>query len=388
MSAPKIQADYDGLSEIAKHFAVKAQDTNNLIQTVQRCVDELQRGAWIGKGASQFYAEMHNVVSPAMQRLRSALDDASSATSRIAQALQQHEREAGILFSGADGGVAGAVGAAVGAALGVAGAGGVLGGVRNFFRDLIQGGRDARDGFTKAVNKALGTGLGVAFDKLIAPRLVDRAISSSLLSRAGISNFVKNGSATFKKALSGIGGGVLGGAVDLVFAYINGTPIDGNMVFDQLVSGGIQGAIGMTGVGGAILLADAGIQIIGHGAAQLAANNADWLSYGNQARAESIRQTAERFSTALDNLSLDNRIDGIVGAIRSGVQQGDFLAAVGGVANEVGRFAVGGVGGTVVEGATLAWHTSAGLVQRASSAVSGFVSSAGNAIGNVWRSLW
>lgn len=107
-----------------------------------------------------------------------------------------------------------------------------------------------------------------------------------------------------KKALSGIGGGVLGGAVDLVFAYINGTPIDGNMVFDQLVSGGIQGAIGMTGVGGAILLADAGIQIIGHGAAQLAANNADWLSYGNQARAESIRQTAERFSTALDNLSL------------------------------------------------------------------------------------
>ncbi|MFN7209860.1 MAG: WXG100 family type VII secretion target [Aggregatilineales bacterium] len=209
MGAPKIQADYDGLSEIAKHFAAKAQDTNNLIQTVQRCVDELQRGAWIGKGASQFYAEMQNLVSPSMQRLRNALDDASSATSRIAQALQQHEREAGMLFSGADGGGAGVVGAAVGAALGAAGAGGVLGGVQNFFRDLIQGGRDARDGFIKAVNKALGTGLGMAFDKLIAPRLVDRAINSSLLSKAGISNFIRNGSDAFKKVLGGVGGGVL-----------------------------------------------------------------------------------------------------------------------------------------------------------------------------------
>ncbi|PJF31367.1 MAG: hypothetical protein CUN51_03285 [Candidatus Thermofonsia Clade 1 bacterium] len=96
MGAPKIQADYDGLSEIARHFAAKAQDTNYLMQTVQRCVDELQRGAWIGRGATRFYTEMQNVVSPAMQRLRNALDEASSATTRIAQALAKHKREAGM----------------------------------------------------------------------------------------------------------------------------------------------------------------------------------------------------------------------------------------------------------------------------------------------------
>lgn len=370
MGAPKIQADYDGLSEIARHFAAKAQDTNNLMQTVQRCVDELQRGAWIGKGATRFYAEMQDIVSPAMQRLRNALDEASSATTRIAQAMARHEREAGMLFMGADGG--GAIGMAVGVGVGAA-AGGILGGIQSFFNRLIQDGRDARDGFVKAINKALGTGVGEAVSKLAE-------------------RFIKEGSGAFKKALVGVGGalggGVLSGAVDLAFAYLNGAPIDGNAVFDQLVSGGIQGLIGLHPVGRAVLLADAGIQIVGQSAAQLAANNADWLAYGDLARAESIRQTAQRFSTALDNLSLDNRIDGIVGAIRSGVQNRDFLGAVGGVASELGRFAVGGVGGTVVEGATLAWQAGAGLAQRAGDAIGNLASTAGSAIKNFFSFAW
>lgn len=369
MGAPKIQADYDGLSEIARHFAAKAQDTNYLMQTVQRCVDELQRGAWIGRGATRFYTEMQNVVSPAMQRLRNALDEASSATTRIAQALAKHEREAGMLFMGAD---AGGTGMAVGVGVGAA-AGGALSGIQNFFSKLIQEGRDARDGFVKAINKALGTGVGEA-----ASKLAER--------------FIKEGMSASKKALIGIGGalggGVLGGAVDLAFAFINGTPIDGNMVFDQLVSGGIQGLIGLHPVGCAVLLADAGIQIVGQSAAQFAANNADWLAYGDLARAESIRQTAQRFSTALDNLSLDNRIDGIVGAIRSGVQNRDFLGAVGGVAAELSRFVVGGVGGTVAEGATLALQAGSGLVQRAGDVIGNLASGAGNVVRNLFSFAW
>ncbi len=63
---------------------------------------------------------------------------------------------------------------------------------------------------------------------------------------------------------------------------------------DQLVSGTIQGAIGVTGAGKAVLLADEGIQIVGHGAAQLAISHADWLAYGDMTRPESIRQTERR----------------------------------------------------------------------------------------------
>jgi WXG100 family type VII secretion target len=358
VSAPKIQADYDGLNEIAKHFAAKAQDTNCLIQTVDRCVDELRRGAWIGKGANQFYAEMEREVSPAMLRLRNALDDASSSTTRIAQALERHEREAAALFYGGDG-TGGAVSAGGAAA---AAAGGVL----NFLQNMIQGGRDARDGFVKAINKFIGTAVGSSFDEALQKIL----------------------SGTGGKILGGVGGGFLGGFVDIAFAYLNGTPVDGNVVFDQLVSGGIQGVIAMTGVGGIVLLADARIQILGQGAAQLASDNADWLAYGDLARAESIRQTADRFSVALDNLSIDNRIDGIVGAVRNGFQTGDVLGAVGGVATELGRFAIGGVGGTIVEGAQLAWHTGAGLAARAGDAIGSALSSAQTAVQNFFRFTW
>ncbi len=368
MSAPKIQADYSSLSEIAKHFASKAQETNSLIQTVGRCIESLQRGGWLGKGANQFYAEMQNEVSPAMQRLRSALDDASSATSRIAQAMEQHEREAGALFMNGGGSGEGVPGS--GGAVGTGGSGGSLTErFTNFMRDMIAGGADNRNGFVKALNKLLGTGVGEAVGK-------------------AAEHFLKHGSDAFKKALGGLGGGFLSGAVDLAFAYINGTPINGNAVFDQLTSGGIQGLIGLHPVGRGILLADAGIQIVGQAAAQGAANNADWLSNNNLARAESIRQTAGRFGTALDNLSIDNRIDGIVGAVRGGFQNGDFLGAVGGVGTELGRFVVGGVGGTLVEGGTLAWHTGAGLASRAGDAIGGLASGAANAVGGFFKSIF
>lgn len=77
---------------------------------------------------------------------------------------------------------------------------------------------------------------------------------------------------------------------------------------NQLISGTIQGATGVTGVGRAVLLADASIQVVGHGAAQLAISHANWLAYGDMIRAESIRQTARRFSTGPDNLSIDSRL--------------------------------------------------------------------------------
>ncbi|PJF35234.1 MAG: hypothetical protein CUN49_11590 [Candidatus Thermofonsia Clade 1 bacterium] len=361
MSAPRIQADYDSLSTIAKHFAAKAQDTHNLICVVQRCVDDLQRGGWIGKGADRFYAEMQNVVSPAMQRLRNALDDASSATTRIAQTLAQHEREAGMLFAG-DVAVAG------GGAVGVGVGGGILGGAAQFLRDLFQGGRDPRNGFIKSLNTIVGSGLGE-------------------LAGEASKNFIKHGSKAFKNVMGAVGGGVASGVVDLAFAYLNGSKIDGDVIFDQLASGVVQGLIGLNPAGRAVLLADAGIQIVGQALAQGAANNAEWLAYGDLARAESIRQTAGRLSAALDNLSLDGRIDGIVGAIRSGVQQGDITVAASGVAKEIGRFALGLVSAPA-EGAMLALHTSAGMAKRAADVLGNIADNVDRFVSGFSKILW
>lgn len=99
MGAPKIQADYDSLDQIAANFSKEADQTKQLLQTVRSCVEQLQNGGWIGKGADSFYKEMNDLVNPAMQRMMNALSEAASATKRVADALRKAEEESCALFS-------------------------------------------------------------------------------------------------------------------------------------------------------------------------------------------------------------------------------------------------------------------------------------------------
>lgn len=64
------------------------------------------------------------------------------------------------------------------------------------------------------------------------------------------------GGKVFGEALGNIGGGMLGGVVDIAFSAIKGEPINGEMVATQLISGGAQGAIAMTGVGAIVMGVD------------------------------------------------------------------------------------------------------------------------------------
>lgn len=99
MGAPKIQADYDSLDQISANFSKESDQTKQLLQTVKSCVDQLQGGGWIGKGADSFYKEMNDLVNPAMQRMMSALSEAAAATKRVADALRKAEEEGCALFS-------------------------------------------------------------------------------------------------------------------------------------------------------------------------------------------------------------------------------------------------------------------------------------------------
>jgi len=70
-----------------------------LMQKVRSSVQQLEDGGWIGRGADSFFSEMQSVVFPAIQRLESSLNDASSTTKQIAQNMQQAEQDAQSLFS-------------------------------------------------------------------------------------------------------------------------------------------------------------------------------------------------------------------------------------------------------------------------------------------------
>lgn len=98
MAGYKIQANYDDLEGAAQLFARESQRTEQLLKQVGQLVGSLQGGGWIGLGAQAFFQEMEDLVNPGMQRLVSALSDASDAAKRIADAFQQAEDEAGGLF--------------------------------------------------------------------------------------------------------------------------------------------------------------------------------------------------------------------------------------------------------------------------------------------------
>ena len=103
MAAPRIQADYDGLREIAQAFTQNADGLNSMYQRlVQMVSNEIRGKGWIGKGADQFIREMETLVFPALVRLSRALNDAASAVQKIAQVFEQAEREGGSLFQDGD----------------------------------------------------------------------------------------------------------------------------------------------------------------------------------------------------------------------------------------------------------------------------------------------
>jgi len=98
MSAPQIRADHDSLAKISQIFARHGASSQQLHQRIQRQVNTLQGGDWIGKGAKAFYREMDAEVLPSLKQLSAALQAADRVTRKISQIMQDAGEEAAALF--------------------------------------------------------------------------------------------------------------------------------------------------------------------------------------------------------------------------------------------------------------------------------------------------
>lgn len=358
MSAPVIQANYDDLKTIASVLTRQADQTFALMRSVGNCLETL-RGSWLGKGARQFYAEMDHEVLPAVQRLRAALDEASTAVRRTATLLEEHERQAGLLFFG-EGSLAEQAGTKP------------LGGLAATL---------AATAALSAVPAALPFAAGNNFATILKRVLEDKSLASFMrvswsgaqialkeLSSDPVKGFIekhlKINSDAFKRfsnalgktsgAFSKITGGALSGAlVGIAFDFLNGTPITGETIATHMLSGGVKAVVSLTAGGGIALLADAGIQALGTIGSAFIAENAEVFSYGNLARAEEIRRHATDFQRSFNHFSLNGFIDKSAAAIVEGFSKGDLMVAAGGVAKASVDFIGGGLG-TLVHGAALA----------------------------------
>ena len=103
MTADVIQARYDNLDAVASRFGGAGAASIELQRRVARCVEALEHGGWIGRGADAFFAEMHGEIYPAMQRLTRALEEARSVTLEANRILRAAEEEAAGVFSSGQG---------------------------------------------------------------------------------------------------------------------------------------------------------------------------------------------------------------------------------------------------------------------------------------------
>jgi WXG100 family type VII secretion target len=93
------RADYEPLAQIATRFGLEAQQTAATTQNLQKAMQSLQQGDWLGAGAQAFFAEMNSAVLPSLARLVTALQSAQRTTLAIRSEFQVAEAEAKIILT-------------------------------------------------------------------------------------------------------------------------------------------------------------------------------------------------------------------------------------------------------------------------------------------------
>lgn len=164
MAVPRIRADYDQLGRVAQRFGAASDAAAATLQSLQKNMQVLEGGDWVGEGAKAFYQEMSQSVLPTMKRLTHALQAAQQATQAISREMKQAEDAAAAVFRvlGAAGGAQGmaSAGGAAATAAGVAQdaeGGGFWSGVGDFFSGVWDEGKDMVGGLWHAATHPIDT---------------------------------------------------------------------------------------------------------------------------------------------------------------------------------------------------------------------------------------
>jgi WXG100 family type VII secretion target len=96
-AANKVQINYDEIFVLKDRFARAADTVNTMLTNISRRMDVLD-STWTGHGRNAFFLEMQGDVLPAVNRLISALNQASSEIQRTADQGHQAEESAAAHF--------------------------------------------------------------------------------------------------------------------------------------------------------------------------------------------------------------------------------------------------------------------------------------------------
>lgn len=284
MVVDQITVDYSALESLAKQFLQAAEDTKSLHRTIDTHMQALEDGAWVSAGATVFYADMHDDLFPALQRLTQSLDSSSEVILQIVAVFQDAEEEAAGFFAAIT----------------------IPGGIISLLKWGV--GKLANRAFFKFGMKDINDNLARRFVQFFS----DGSDSMGNLSKKLLTESI----------LGSMGSGTIGGVLDHLSEVIEGkSRIDdlGNLG-EEVVSGVIQevgftvaayGAAQIIPVAGQVILAvkavDVGVQTVGPVVADLIGEYGDDV-FG----LDNPQEAAQNYRELLKKISIDQHVDAFV----------------------------------------------------------------------------
>jgi WXG100 family type VII secretion target len=109
MCAEHVRVNHDALDTIANRFQQQSDTLGGMMSELQGSYRPLKEDGWMGEGANAFFAEMEELLFPAVQKLVDALAEATLVTKAVSELMSQADNQASTGFrNAAEGGASGA----------------------------------------------------------------------------------------------------------------------------------------------------------------------------------------------------------------------------------------------------------------------------------------
>jgi WXG100 family type VII secretion target len=87
----RIRFQYDDIEQIARKFRHLNDSAEDVLRRALYCLDQMENGVWIGRGADEFRDELEDIVIPAVRRLAAVLGDTAWTLDKSSDVMREAE---------------------------------------------------------------------------------------------------------------------------------------------------------------------------------------------------------------------------------------------------------------------------------------------------------
>lgn len=87
----QIRFQYDEIEQVARKFRHLNDSAEDVLRRALYCLDQMENGVWIGRGADEFRDELEDIVIPAVRRLAAVLGDTAWTLDKSSDVMREAE---------------------------------------------------------------------------------------------------------------------------------------------------------------------------------------------------------------------------------------------------------------------------------------------------------